>query len=63
VTTAINSKKGQELRKFGFIYLLIYIHLVCRLETFPLVDGGTYHLTVANYRMLIGWQMVFFGHD
>jgi len=43
--------------------LLIYIHLVCRLEAFSLVDGGTYYLTVANYRMLIGWQMFFFGHD
>jgi len=36
-------------------FYLIYIHLVCRLKTFSLVDDGTYHLTVANYRMLIGW--------
>jgi len=42
---------------------LIVIHLVCLLEAFSLVDGGTYHLTVANYRMLIVWQIVFFGHD
>jgi len=51
-----------EHSRSEFIYL-IYIHLVCRLEAFSLVDGGTYHLTVANYRMLIGWQMVIFGHD
>jgi len=44
------------------VYILD-IHMVCRVEAFSLVDGGTYHLTVANYRMLIGWQMVFFGHD
>ena len=44
-------------------YYLIYIHMLCRLEALSLVDGGTYHLTVANYRMLIGWQMVCFGHD
>jgi len=44
-------------------YNLIVIHLVCLLEAFSLVDGGTYHLTVAIYRMLIGWQMIFFGHD
>jgi hypothetical protein len=42
---------------------LIVIYFVCLLEAFSLVDGGTYHLTVANYRMLNGWQMVFFDHD
>jgi len=51
------------IAKSSMDFHLIVIHLVCLLEAFSLVDGGTYHLTVANYRMLIGWQMVFFGHD
>jgi hypothetical protein len=37
--------------------------MICHLEACSFVDGGMYRLTVANYRMLIGWQMVFFSHD